>query len=189
MKNLAFVAHSDEKWLYSTTTFHYLAYISLYPFTPKSDQYQVSPGASSEILHSTVWITWLFIAYSDERWLYLLILTTSLVHFSLKGWENVLFELGSEKVKNVRRVTIPAAHQRFTAFSLSVRPDQRTAHVARASPTLGSSRSFPAAASLLVKKLLPGSQQTFRFLAFFEEENRDQGQKAECDYQGSLLHR
>ena len=27
------------------------------------------------------------------------ILTTSLVHFSLKGWENVLFELGSGRVK------------------------------------------------------------------------------------------
>ena len=26
------------------------------------------------------------------------ILTTSLIHFSLKGWENVLFELGSERV-------------------------------------------------------------------------------------------
>ena len=27
------------------------------------------------------------------------VLTTSLIHFSLKGWENVLFELGSERVK------------------------------------------------------------------------------------------
>ena len=26
------------------------------------------------------------------------ILTTSLIHFSSKGWENVLFELGSERV-------------------------------------------------------------------------------------------
>ena len=26
------------------------------------------------------------------------ILTSSLIHFSLKGWENVLFELGSERV-------------------------------------------------------------------------------------------
>ena len=26
------------------------------------------------------------------------ILTTSLIHYSLKGWENVLFELGSERV-------------------------------------------------------------------------------------------
>ena len=27
------------------------------------------------------------------------ILTTSPIHLSLKGWENVLFELGSERVK------------------------------------------------------------------------------------------
>ena len=37
------------------------------PFTPKSDQFQISPAASPEILHHTVWRTWLFIAYSDER--------------------------------------------------------------------------------------------------------------------------
>ena len=29
----------------------------------------------------------------------LTILTTSLMHFSLKGWENVLFELRSERVR------------------------------------------------------------------------------------------
>ena len=40
---------------------------SINPFTPKSDQYQISPAASPEILHHTVWITWLFIAYSNER--------------------------------------------------------------------------------------------------------------------------
>ena len=28
------------------------------------------------------------------------ILTTSLIHFSSKGWEDVLFEIGSERVKN-----------------------------------------------------------------------------------------
>ena len=27
---------------------------------------------------------------------------TSLIHFTLKGWENVLFELGSERVKYLR---------------------------------------------------------------------------------------
>ena len=31
------------------------------------------------------------------------ILSTSLIHFSLKGWENVLFELGSERVKGLKR--------------------------------------------------------------------------------------
>ena len=29
------------------------------------------------------------------------ILTSSLIHFSLKGWENVLFELGSERVNRL----------------------------------------------------------------------------------------
>ena len=33
----------------------------------------------------------------------LLILTTSLIHFSLKGWQNVLFELGSERVELVSK--------------------------------------------------------------------------------------
>ena len=42
----------------------------LNPFTPKSDQFQISPAASPEILHYTVWRTWLFIACSDESWLY-----------------------------------------------------------------------------------------------------------------------
>ena len=35
-----------------------------------SDQCQNSPAASQEIWHHTVWRTWLFIAYSDEKWLY-----------------------------------------------------------------------------------------------------------------------
>ena len=39
-----------------------------------------------------------FVAYSDERWLYLPILTTSPINFPLKGWGNVLFKLGSEWV-------------------------------------------------------------------------------------------
>ena len=36
-------------------------------FTAKSDQFQISPVASPVTLHHTVWRTWLFIAYSDER--------------------------------------------------------------------------------------------------------------------------
>ena len=43
---------------------------SLNPFTPKSDQCQISPAASQEILHYTVRRTWLYIAYSWERWVY-----------------------------------------------------------------------------------------------------------------------
>ena len=37
------------------------------PFTPKSDQFQISPPASPEVFHHTVGRTWLFTAYSDER--------------------------------------------------------------------------------------------------------------------------
>ena len=40
------------------------------PFTPKSEQFQISSAASPEISHHTVWRTWLFIDYSDERWLH-----------------------------------------------------------------------------------------------------------------------
>ena len=53
-------------------------------FIPKSGQCQISLAASPEILHHTVWRSWLFIAYSAEKWLILPILTTSLIHFHLK---------------------------------------------------------------------------------------------------------
>ena len=42
----------------------------LNPFTPKIDQFQISPAASPEIIHHTLWRSWLFIGYPDERWLY-----------------------------------------------------------------------------------------------------------------------
>ena len=32
------------------------------------DQFQISPPASPELLHRTVWRTWLFVAHSDEKW-------------------------------------------------------------------------------------------------------------------------
>ena len=56
----------------SVECFEYYAMLRhmLNPYTPKSDQFQVSPAASPEVLHHTVWRTWLFIAYSAERWLY-----------------------------------------------------------------------------------------------------------------------
>ena len=37
-------------------------------------------------------------AYSDWKMILVPVLTTSLIHFSWKGWENVLFELGIERV-------------------------------------------------------------------------------------------
>ena len=45
------------------------------PFTPKRDQFQISPAASPVTLYHTVWRTWLYIAYSDERWSYYLTYT------------------------------------------------------------------------------------------------------------------
>ena len=72
----------------------------LNPFTPESDQCQISPAASPEILHHTVRRTWLFIAYSDEKWLYYKFSLHHSYNRFLKIWENTLFELRSERVKN-----------------------------------------------------------------------------------------
>ena len=41
-------------------------YTRLNSFTPKSDQFQISPVASPEIYHHTVWRTWLFIVCSHQ---------------------------------------------------------------------------------------------------------------------------
>ena len=93
-----FIAYSYERWLYYqfwVISLNGRMYFN--PFTPKSDQVQISPAASPVILHHTVWRIWLFIAYSDEKWLYYQIRIASLIHFCIKGWENVLFELGSER--------------------------------------------------------------------------------------------
>ena len=85
------------QWLLCLHFIYTLA--KLIPFIPKSDQYQISPAASPEILHHTVWRAWLSIAYSDARWLYYQLLLPSVIQFSLQGWENAVFELGSERVK------------------------------------------------------------------------------------------
>ena len=55
------------------------------PFTPERDQCQISPAASPEILQHTVRRTWLFIAYSDERWLKYKFSLHHLCILSLKG--------------------------------------------------------------------------------------------------------
>ena len=70
------------------------------PFTPESDQCQNSPAESQEIWHHTVWRTWLFIAYSDEKWLYYKFSLHHSYNRFLKGWENGLFELRSERVQS-----------------------------------------------------------------------------------------
>ena len=72
----------------------------LNPFTPESDQCQISPAPSPEILHHTVWRTWLFITYSNGRWLHYRISLPHSYIFSLKCWENVLFELWTERVNS-----------------------------------------------------------------------------------------
>ena len=65
-------SNKGQRW--NIANFHILltrivAHITwLNPFTPESDQCQNSPAASQEIWHHTVRRTWLFIAYSDERW-------------------------------------------------------------------------------------------------------------------------
>ena len=61
--------------------------------------FKFPPAASPKILHHIAWRIWLFIAYSDESWSQ--ILTTSLIHCSLKGWENVHSKLPSEKSQSL----------------------------------------------------------------------------------------
>ena len=48
---------------------------------------QIFPAASLEILHHTVWRTWVFITYSDEKWICCQNISPLLYNFSLKGWE------------------------------------------------------------------------------------------------------
>ena len=66
------------------------------PFTPKSDQFQISPAASPEILCHRVWRTWLFITYSDEP--------------SNSHWKNILF--GSIQVSG-DAPTLPWVRSKF----------------------------------------------------------------------------
>ena len=76
------------------------------PWNPKSNQFQISLGASPEIQYNiTVWRTWLFTAYSDERWLYYTNSHYLIYPFLFRRFENVLFELGSERVKSKRSVS------------------------------------------------------------------------------------
>ena len=76
------------------------------PLTPKGDQFRISPAASPEIFHYTVWRTWLFIAYSDERWLcYQFSLPFSaLLFLKLISFEpnNLLFHRWKSDVATVR---------------------------------------------------------------------------------------
>ena len=59
------------------------------PFTRKSGRFQISHAASHNLAFRSL-LGW--------KMILLPILTTSLIHISFKGCENVLFELGSERV-------------------------------------------------------------------------------------------
>ena len=62
---LAIVFNVRSHWLkVATLNVLRVATLSfLNTFTPKNDQWQISPATSPEILYHTVWRTWLFIAY------------------------------------------------------------------------------------------------------------------------------
>ena len=76
-------------------------------FTPKSDLLQISPAASPEILHSHSMKNLPFHSLLRWKMIILPILTTSLIHFTLKGWENVPFEHGSDEVNHVTILCVP----------------------------------------------------------------------------------
>ena len=100
----------------------------LNPFTPESDQCQNSPAASQEIWHHTVWRTWLFIAYSDEMWLYYKFSLRHSYNYFLKGWENTLFELNVENQKKSVSVLLKSLQRCFAKhllLSLSLTTEKR----------------------------------------------------------------
>ena len=78
----------------------------------------------------TIWRTWLFIAYSDGSCLYYQFSLITYTFFSTICWDDVLFELGNERVKArrksesrscmgthasfpefVRKISVPWVHQ------------------------------------------------------------------------------
>ena len=69
------------------------------PFTPKNREWSSSnfPCSLTRNItsHSMKSFSWLTHRWKDY---YTTIVTTSLIHFSLKGWENVILELGSKRV-------------------------------------------------------------------------------------------
>ena len=59
-------ASNSKVYLVLANRIEQIHFEEINPFTP-SDQSQISPATSPERLHHTVWRTWLFVAYSDER--------------------------------------------------------------------------------------------------------------------------
>ena len=82
----------------------------------------VPPAVSPEISHHTVWSTWLFKAYSDERCYQF---SLPHVYISLiKGCENVLFERGSERLRAgiTSHYTVPKSAVSSHSTVLGMRP-------------------------------------------------------------------
>ena len=71
------------------------SFLHLNEFHFRSGQFQISLVASPEIWHHTVWRTWLFIVYSDERWLYYQFSQPHLYISIQKVGRMYFFELGN----------------------------------------------------------------------------------------------
>ena len=70
-------------------------------FALKSDQDEISPAAPPEILHHTVWRTWLFTAYLDERWFQHQFSLPHLYIIFLEGLFHCRFQEGVASVCNI----------------------------------------------------------------------------------------
>ena len=73
-------------------------YETLNPFSSKSDQ--ISPAASSEILHHAIWRTWPFIAPLIWKWIILPIHIPQLIRFSLEVGRMYFLNLGVKGLKH-----------------------------------------------------------------------------------------
>ena len=84
-------------------------------FTPNySDQCQIFPAASPEILHHTVWRTWLFTAL---RWK-MIILAIPTTSYTFQGWDIVLFGLGSERLTRASE-SRPIKAQKYRLYTIN----------------------------------------------------------------------
>ena len=98
MLEVSYAARETTRLTNGNDVEYVFAGIAINPFTPKSDQFRISPAAPPEILHHTARRTWLFIAYLDEIWLHYQFALPHLYISPLKSSEKVLFELGSGRV-------------------------------------------------------------------------------------------
>ena len=93
------------------------------PSTPKSDQFQISPAASPRNITSFSRKNVDFHSSFRLEMIILPVLIISLIHFSLKGCENALFELGSwwyreyAQMAGLLRYQRPTRNMRQTIFT------------------------------------------------------------------------